>query len=260
MMNGRTTMAKRTLTQEEMEAIRVRYELISKWGADTISMFEKSVKTDRPSDRLCITTLSLCSTYVNAIIVLLQNGLRMPTKALLRILFEVSAKVLWCLAERDTDDSESAVEERILRWAKASLKQDIKLRRNHLKIVPEEGRAKLEQSIKESERMLDEWGFTPMNTNFYALLGELSDAWPKQFYPQLYERFNSAVHLDFASLLNKARDDGTTISVTNDSSERIEELAQYCVVNMHIIIFAIREHYGWDSAAMNKEFKAVNQS
>lgn len=77
------------LTPEELKAIGVRNEFISKWGADTISTFEKSIAVCRPSDLLCITTLSVCSTYSNAIAALLQNGLRMPTKALLRVLFEV---------------------------------------------------------------------------------------------------------------------------------------------------------------------------
>ena len=68
-------MTKKTLTAKEIEAIQIRYELISKWAVDTISTFERSIKTDRPSDRLCIMTLSVCSTYCNAIMALLQNGL-----------------------------------------------------------------------------------------------------------------------------------------------------------------------------------------
>jgi hypothetical protein len=251
-------MTERTLTPAEMEAIKVRCALISKWSADTISTFEKAIKTDRSSDRLCITTLSVCSTYCNAIVALLQRGLRMPTKALLRALFEVSAKVLWCLAERPTDSLHSEVEERIGRWAKASLQQDIELRRSYLNIVPKEERTMLEQSIKDSEEMVKQWECDPMPKKFGKLLEELGNAWAREFYPQLYRRFNDAVHLDFASLCNKAKDNGTTISVTNDSSEAIEELAQYCVVNMHVILLAVRQHYGWDSEDMNKEFKAVN--
>ena len=208
---------------------------------------------------MCITTLSVCSTYCNAIMALLQNGLRMPTQALLRILFEVNAKVLWCLVERTTDHSESTVEERIYRWAKASLKENIKLRRDHLNIVPIEKRTKLEQSIKDSEEMLEQLECDPMPDTFYKLTKELGDVWQKEFYPRLYRRFNDAVHLDFASLCNKAKDDGATVSVTNDSNESIEELAQYCVVNMHTVLIAVRGHYGWDSEEMNKEFKAVNQ-
>jgi hypothetical protein len=253
-------MAKEILTADEMKAIKVRYAVISKWAVDTISRFEKSIKTDRPSDRLCITTLSVCSTYCNAITALLQEGLRMPTKALLRILFEVTGKVLWCLAQRKTDDPKSAVEERIQRWAKASLQEDIKLRNDYLNIVSKEERIRLEQSIKESQRMLHEWECNSMPKTFGKLLEELSDAWAKKFYPQLYRRFNDAVHLDFASLCNKAKEIGSTIEVTNDSSEPIEELAEYCAINMHVILLAVRGHYEWDCEEMNKEFTAVNES
>lgn len=248
------------LTPEQIDAVRVRNALISKWGADTISMFSESIKTQRPSDILCITTLSVCSTYCNAIMTLLQNGWRMPAEALLRILFEVSTKVLWCLAERKTDHSESAVEERIYRWAKASLEQNIKLRRDFLNILTGEERNKLEESITEYEEKRDQLGCNPMPKQFVGILKELGDSWHREYYPQLYRQFNDAVHLDFASLCNKAKDDGRTVSVTYDSNEPIGELAQCCVVDMHILFFAIRSHYGWDTKEMDKEFKGVNQS
>jgi len=151
-----SAMAKERLTAEEIEAIQVRYELISKWGEDTIATFEKSIKTYRSSDRLCITTLSVCSTYCNAIRALLQNGLRMPTKALLRVLFEVSAKVLWCLKERDTDGSNSAVEKRMQRWEKESLRQKIKLAYDYQNIISDRNRDTLEQRVKEYKERQDQ--------------------------------------------------------------------------------------------------------
>jgi hypothetical protein len=253
-------MTKEVLSAADMEATRVRNEFISKWGADTISTFEKSIKTHRPSDLLCITTLSICSTYCNAIVALLQNGLRMPTKALLRILFEVSAKVLWCLAPRTTDEPESAVEERITGWAKAALQQDIKLRRGYLTIVAEEKKADVERQIKDSEEKLGQLECDPMPRTFLGLLKECGDSWHKKFYPPLYMRFNNAIHLDFGSLCNKAKDDGSTVSVTDDSTEPIEELAKCWAFNMLTIFVAIRAHYEWDIEEMRSEYRAMNQS
>lgn len=253
-------MSQNSLTAGELHAVRIRDAVIGKWGADTISMFEESVKTDRPIDHLCITTLSVCSTYCKAIMALLENGWRMPAKALLRVLFEVNAKVIWCLAERQADESMSAAEERVYRWAKASLEQDIKLRRDFLNIMTEEERRKLQESLTKSEAMLAQWDCDPMPTRFTAILEDIGNSWKGQFYPQLYRQFNNAVHLDFGSLCSRARDDGMRVSVTNDSDEPIEALAQYCVVNMHVIFFAIRSNYGWNSDAMNKEFKELKES
>ncbi len=255
-------MGKKVLTMEEMEAIRSREELINRWGEDTISMFMGSKKAGTPSNRLCITTLSVCSTYCKAIMTLLQNGLRMPTQALIRILFEVSMKVSWCLygPGADPDKSESAVDKRINGWAKASLDEDRKLRKDYLNIVTEEERKRLAETIAESEEMLKHWECDSMPENFYRLTKDLGDTWQKEFYPQMYRRFNSAVHLDFASLCNKAKDQGPNIAVANDSDEPLEELAQYCVAIMHIIFFVIREYYGWNTAEMHTEFNRTIQS
>ncbi len=115
-------MTKDILTTQEMEAIRVRDELISKWGAGTISLFTQNVRTPKPSDYVCLTALTVCSTYSNAVMALLRGGLRMPAKALLRILFEVSTKVLWCLKQRETDGTGAEVEEKVQRWAKTALR------------------------------------------------------------------------------------------------------------------------------------------
>ncbi len=251
-------MTENSLTSDELNALSARCGVISKWGSDTISMFEKNIKTDRPSNRLCITTLSVCSTYCTAIMTLLKSGLRMPAKALLRVLFEVNAKVIWCLTERRPGELESAVEERIDRWARASLEQDIKLRRDYLSILAGKDKEKLEETLERSEEMLDQQKCERMPRLFPDVLRELGDPWQKEFYPQLYRRFNDAVHLDFGSLCSKAKDDGTTISVTNDSHEAIEELAQYCLLNTHIILLAVREYYEWNSDEMNKDFKAVS--
>ncbi|MBN1359181.1 MAG: hypothetical protein JW993_01245 [Sedimentisphaerales bacterium] len=251
-------MANETPTADEIEAIGGRYALISRWAVDTISTFEKNVKTHRPSDLLCITTMSVCSTYCNAVNVLLLNGLRMPTKAILRILFEVSAKVLWCLAEREADDSKSAVADKIEAWAKASLRADTELRRDYLNIIPEKERDSLEQSINDSEKTLSQSKCDSMPRKFCKLLTELGDDWHKRFYPQLYRQFNDSIHLDFVSLCSKATDNGTVVSVTYDSTEPIEELAQYWTINMHIILVAVRSFYGWDIAEMNNDFRKVN--
>jgi len=253
-------VAQNSLTPQEMRAVKIRDAVIGKWGADTISMFEENVKTDRPIDRLCITTLSVCSTYCKAIMTLLEKGWRMPAKALLRVLFEANAKIIWCLAERQADEPESAVEERIERWAKASLEQDIKLRRDFLDILSGDEKRKLQGSLTKSEATLDQWDCDPMPKRFTTILGDIGNSWKGQFYPQLYRQFNNAVHLDFGSLCSRARDDGMRVSVTNDSDEPIEALAQYCVVNMHVIFFAIRSNYGWNSDAMNKEFKELKES
>jgi hypothetical protein len=71
-MIGNKVMTKEVSTPQEMKAIRVRHELIGKWGADTISLFKQNVKVPKLSDYLCLTALTVCSAYSNAVMVLLR--------------------------------------------------------------------------------------------------------------------------------------------------------------------------------------------
>ncbi len=252
-------MARETLTAEEMAAIRVRDELIDRWGLDTISLFNSSVADNRepnPADILCITTLTVCSTYCKAIMLLLASRLRMPAQALLRVLFEVSTKVLWCLHKPGPDKSDSAVEERIQRWRKASLGEGIKLSRDYSPILTGQRRVELEQEIREYEELRDRMECEPM-PRFIDMLRELGNPWREEFYPRAYRRLNNAVHLDFGSLCGKAKDDGSTVSVTNDIDEPVRNLAQYAVVSMHVVFGAIRLHYRWPVEEMNIDFKSI---
>ena len=70
-------------------------KFIKKWFNDTISRFETEIKSDRPVDHLCVTTLTVSVKYCEAILILLSNDCRMPAKALLRVLFELASKLAW---------------------------------------------------------------------------------------------------------------------------------------------------------------------
>jgi len=258
-MAGSRTMAKDILTAQEIKAIRLRNELVSKWGADTISRFTRNIKVPKHSDYVCLTALTVCSTYSNAVMGLLRGGLKMPAKALLRILFEVSAKVLWCLNQPEADETGSGVEEKIQRWRKTALEQGIKLRERIVEMTSGAVKDRNKEALKALEEQSAQLSCKQM-PDFVCLTKQLGGLWPQEFYTRLYAQFLDAVHLDFASLAEKARDDGHTVHVTCDSDESIEELVQYCTVDLHILFFAIRSHYGWDTNEMDGDFKAMKQS
>jgi hypothetical protein len=183
----------------------------------------------------------------------------MPAKALLRVLFEVSTKVLWCLKQSETDGPAAQVEEKVQQWAKTALAKRIALRDRVVEITSGAVKDRNTEALKNLKDKCNQLSCKQM-PDFTCLTKQLGGPWPQEFYTKLYAQFNDAVHLDFASLAEKARDDGRTVCVTCDSDEPIEELVQYCVVDLHILFFVIRSHYGWDTREMDTEFKAVRQS
>lgn len=253
-------MTKNTLLAEDIEALRSRDALIGRWGEHTMQIFDERIGRRgnlQPSDLLCITTLTVCSTYFSSIMILLKNGMRMPAKALLRVLFEVSVKTMWCLHKPGPDKSDSAVEQRIERWAKASLKEDIRLRQDFASILEGEDREKLEEDIRQLNEQHKAWECERMPSKFTDIVKDLGDVWFKEHYPRLYRQFNSAVHLDFASLCSRAKYNDSDMLITNDTDEAVKDLAQMAVAIMHVLFGAIRLHYRCPVEEMNQEFAAL---
>lgn len=240
-----------------MHAVDTCYKWIGRWGKDTIDVFKGCVRTNNGVDYICIASLSVCSTYSNAIASLLAQELRMPAKALLRCLFEVSVKVLWCLHEPGKETSDAAIEERIKRWAKSAIKARLKLRRGLGELLTSGPLQNENQSICDRmERDLSQLVYNDI-PNVKDITKALGESW-QSFYTRLYLPFNDAVHLDFVSLCENATDDGHTIDVQPDSDEPIGELAKFWVLDIHMLLFAVRSHYGWDTEAMDSEFKAID--
>jgi hypothetical protein len=235
-----------------MEVIKISGEFIRRWGADTISLWEKAER-GKTSDLLCGTVLPVCSTYSNAIMLLLQNGWRMPAKALLRIVFEVIAKLCWCLSAPKTDRSEFAVEERANQWAKTSIAEEIKLREGVAKTASEAVKGENDRILQSLKAKPGLASCKPM-PKFANIMDQPSQPLLQQLYVRLYLQFLNAVHLDCVSLGETVKNDER---ITDDSEEPVEYLAQCWVFDMYMLFFGIRSYYGWDTESMAKEFRAM---
>jgi hypothetical protein len=244
------------ICKEQELAIDQKGDLLLTWINDTISLFEKEVKTNRAIDHLCITSLSVSLTYSMAITSLLKIGVRMPTKALLRMIFELSAKLVWCFVRPDgeNDPNNDIISERIERWAKSSLRQNIKIIKATIDCLGENDSAEAKKHLAQSETLIISMQRKEM-PNFNQLLGQLSDIWSKRLYVQCYLNFNNAVHLNVSSLCEKVKEGPGRAPVLCDDSDDVEELMQYCMSLEHIILWLIRHHYGWETEDMDKDFK-----
>lgn len=238
------------------EALRCREELIKKWINNTISLFESEVKTNKSIDHLCVTSLTVSSKYCEAIIRSLAVGCRMPAKALLRVLFELSVKLLWCLMipEERKLVADNVIEEKIKRWAKSTVTQDIRILRRFKECIADNGVSELENRIKKFEDIGKSLDCNQM-PKFAKLVKELPGSWSKELYTQCYLQFNNAVHLDVTSLGGRVKEIGNKLFVDSDSEEKVQDLAQYCVTFEHTILYLVRTHYNCDTKEMDKQFR-----
>jgi len=226
---------------------------VKRWFNDTVSLFESNVKSDKPVEHLCITSLTVSVTYVRAIIILLSNGVRMPAKALLRILFELATRLAWCLLLPDESlNPDELIEEKIRRWSRSSVKERIRILNAFEKFWPQDAIHELNTRRESFEKLLKSLEDVKELPPFAQLVGQLPGAWGLELYARCYSKFNDAVHLDISSLGDRVKEDGRKLYVEFDSKELIEDLIRYCVVMERMIFFLVRTHYEWDTKQLMK--------
>lgn len=227
---------------------------IKKWFNDTVDLFNSEVKSNKPVDHLCITSLTVSITYVRAIIILLSNGVQMPTKALLRVIFELAAKLAWCLRCPDeSPDSDDLVEEKIRRWSKSSVKERVKILNDFEEFWPRDTIRELETRCEDFKKLLKDLDDVKELPPFKQLVGQLPGDGVLELYTRCYSKFNDAVHLDISSLGNRVKEDGRKLLVGFDSEEPVEDLIRYCVLVERIIFFLVRSNYNWDTKQLMKD-------
>jgi len=240
---------------DDMEKVLLGAEkFIQKWFKDTVDLFNSEVKSDKPVDHLCITSLTVSITYVKAIIILLSNGIRMPVKALLRVLFELAAKLAWCLGCPDeAPDPDKLIEEKIRRWSKSSVKEKVKILNDFEEFWPRDAIPELKTRREDFETLLKDLEDVKELPRFKQLAQQLPGDGVLELYARCYSKFNDAVHLDISSLGNRVKEDGRKLFVGFDSEEPVEDLIRYCVLMERIIFFLVRSNYDWDTKQLMKD-------
>lgn len=233
-------------------------KFIKKWFNDTISRFETEIKSDRPVDHLCVTTLTVSVKYCEAILILLSKDCRMPAKALLRVIFELASKLAWCLRVPDekVDASDEIVGEQIRRWSKSTAIQKIKILKGFKECIPDNEAGRVDNLLKRWEKLQESLECKNM-PNFVNMVKELPSSWATELYTRCYLKFNDAVHLDVSSLGDRVEEDGNKFSVGYDSREDIRDLVQYCAVFEKMVFYLVRKHYEWDTVNMQNDFKGL---
>ena len=175
----------------------------SKEEAKLLSMFAKTralIKTENRENAMCITVLDGAECYCNAILILLNRNYVFPAKALMRCLCELTVKLMWCLqcpVDTDEEQDRKTVDEKIRRWEKRTLAQNIKVLEEWKQVDP--GDDKIDDQIKELEKKKDTMDVKKM-PDYPQLLNKMPDNFRRGISLKLYKDFNKAVHLDANSL------------------------------------------------------------
>jgi len=201
----------------------------SKEKAKLLSMFAKTralIKTENRENAMCITVLDGAECYCNAILILLNKNYVFPAKALMRCLCELTVKLMWCLqcpVDTDEEQDRKTVDEKIRRWEKSTLAQDIKVLEEWKQVDLQND--KIDDQIKELEKKKDTMDVKKM-PNYPQLLNKLPNKFRREISLELYKNFNKAVHLD-ANSLGKIY---LHNNKTNFKNGDISRLKDYCLL------------------------------
>lgn len=232
-------------------------EVTNRWFEETASSMSKYVSTDSVVDRLLCGVVPLAHNYCNAVFLLANQDYRLPAMALLRVLAELSLRVIWCMF---TDNPhKQSPEERIMRWLKTTNDDEIRHLKKVLPAVTPPNQRKIRQAISclEAEQQKNRHSGTGP---FYNSLDELPKPYKVQIHPLLYGRFNQAIHPNLTLLHDLVRQTGPHRLVLNELQVASRDtLKIYGMTAAFNILAIVRLHYGWDHKKMKAEYLDIKR-
>ena len=226
----------------------------NKWFEETAALMEKHFRTDSQIDMLCAGALNTACNYCNAAFLLLKNSHKMPAKALLRIMCELAAKLVWCLwvPNENKQDTDDVVYEKFQRWQKATLIKNRKMLESLEGTMPNNENAELNNEIARLQKAAAGIQLDPM-PRAAKIFEELPNDWVT-IYPVCYKQFNNAVHPDLKTMGDLIKIENNKIICLEDSEDDARDLAGYCLDWAYHINYFIRRHYGWNTDEMKGEY------
>ena len=101
-------------------------ETINKWFEQTQEKLKNTMSSNEDIDNLCCATTAVVKTYLDAVLLQLDNGLLLPSMADLRIISDLINKFLWCMNRPKKEQ----IKGRLKRWEKSTAKEQKKLLEN----------------------------------------------------------------------------------------------------------------------------------
>ena len=184
-----------------------------------------------------------------------------PSKALLRILTELIAKLLWCLyipSEVKGSGEDILIQSKINRWRKDTLLRIASGMKEFGFLNNLEDDSDILKKAQELCIMADsisDKGLPSIKDIFRKV-----PSWYEDVYLRAYWQFNSAIHPDFSLIGSIIKVDGNSINVDWDIAKNTNDLYKYCVVCAYHLNFLARVHYQWSIDSMKDSYKELMDS
>lgn len=233
---------------------------IKKWFEETFNQFKNRRETSRLDILLC-GVLKCAQNYAIAVITLIDKGHKLPAKALLRILCELTVKLIWCfqVPENISKKTEDVIYDNFRKWDKGAHLQYIKLLEK-LVVDHEERESAIKSRLqKEHEDMgnIKLKGMPNVYQIFEVLAKNFDEEFKNEGYAKLYLRFNSAVHLDTTIFGELAKLDGRKVICSKDCQDDPKELLVFCIEYAYNINLVIRDYHSSGVPQMKKEREEI---
>ena len=226
-----------------------------KWFEEAVTRMNRDVKPDTLENNLLFSIVPVAYNYCKGVFLLTDADHKLPAMALLRVLAELTLRVMWCLYEDNPKRETSAV--RIKRWWKTTCEEEVK----HLKkILPSAGPAEAKRIEQAVARFQDEIDQNPHRAvgPFYNSLGELPPEIKDHLYPLLYSPFNQAIHPDLRLFVDLVRQEGNERTFLPDLEKPSSGAIKiYAMTSVYDLLSIVHFHHGWDQEQMKAEYLEI---
>lgn len=213
-------------------------------------------------DSLCLGVVALLENYVHSVLLLLNAGKKLPAKALLRVIGDISIKCMWCLKGLEKGLEEFS--KRLDIWRRYSLSKDKKKMQAEIAILEQNYDNSVSQLVgrlKGFVEILEKEGIS--NNEKMPSIWDMREIWENQAdmnFDVLYRRFHQGIHPDWMVLQLLAKKDGDKILYKADIEESIEDLKKFCLAILGYLLRAIYSVNKWDLSEFEKDIKQITGS
>ena len=226
-------------------------ETINKWFEETENRLQALGLPKNSIDEMFLASILLIDNYLNNVLVISNNGSRLPAMALLRVSGEFIAKLIYCL-----EGNENGVSKRIESWEKTSLRKRKKFYENIIDRYSDCNRKKVQRWIDETEKEVNKIrvkGLPDAARIFADVFGEKHPVGRAGMYLQ----YLGAVHIDLEMLEKTIKRNGTDSEYMGDVEYNIEGLKFECLTHGYIFFKHLYEYYKLDFQEIRNEYKIL---
>jgi hypothetical protein len=219
---------------------------------EVVGRMNREVKPDTPENNLLFSVLPVAHNYCKAIFLLADADHKLPAMALLRVLAELTVRVMWCLYEDNPKKETGAT--RVMRWWKTPCEEELKGLKKILPSAGPEDAKRIEEAIT---RFQSEIANNPHRSAgpFYNSLKELPSQFKDDLYRLLYSPFNSAIHPNPWLFTDLVRQQGNERVFLRDPEKPSAGAIKICATtNAYRLLSIVHFHYGWDAKPMKDDY------